>query len=82
MPGRLGSRRPRKRNLAAATWCSKGRGHGPEGYVLKLGRRARITARTAAGVFYGGRTLVQLVARRADAPRGRARDRPRYRSAA
>ena len=58
---------------------AKGRSRGDEGYVLKLGRTATITARTAAGRFYGGRTLVQLLDNEdRSAPRGRARDWPRY----
>src|SRR4051794_2566413 len=54
------------------------RGLGGEGYTLVIARSAvMIAARTAAGWFYGGRTLLQLRAR--PLPRGRAVDRPAYR---
>ncbi len=51
---------------------------GPEGYGLRIGRAFTITAPTDAGVFYGGRSLLQLVKGRRPVPRGRARDWPRY----
>jgi hexosaminidase len=54
-------------------------GHGPEGYRLRVGRAVRITASTSTGVFWGTRTLLQLVrahARRL--PHGSASDWPRY----
>ena len=54
-----------------------GRRGGDEGYVLRIGGRATITAHTAAGVFYGGRTLLQLL-EDGSAPKGRANDSPRY----
>jgi hexosaminidase len=51
---------------------------GREGHVLRIGKRFKIGARRAAGAFYGGRTLLQLL-RSGDAiPRGHARDWPRY----
>ena len=37
---------------------------GAEGYRLRIGRAFTIAARRGAGAFYGGRTLLQLVARR------------------
>ena len=50
-----------------------------EGYRLTIGvRRIRISAPTAAGVFYGGRTLLQLLRASPRLPRGSARDMPRY----
>ncbi len=55
-----------------------GRRGGEEGYVLRIGRRVTIAAPSSTGVFYGGRTLIQLLAD-GSAPRGVARDRPRYR---
>jgi hexosaminidase len=48
---------------------------GAEGYTLRIGSHVRIAAPTAAGVFYGGRTLIQLGS---DVKRGTARDWPRY----
>src|SRR5687768_13454024 len=66
-------RTPRRGDIVLKT----GRRGGEEGYVLRIRRRAVIRARTAAGVFYGGRTLVQLL-EDGRAPKGTARDRPRY----
>ena len=57
---------------------ARGRGLGREGYRLHVGRAVRIRARRRAGVFYGGRTLLQLLRQSSAVPRGRARDRPRY----
>jgi hexosaminidase len=54
-----------------------GRRGGEEGYVLKIRRRVRVTAPSSTGLFYAGRTLVQLL-EDGSAPRGTARDRPRY----
>ena len=51
---------------------------GREGYRLHVGRAVRIRAGRPAGVFYGGRTLLQLLRRGPALPRGRARDWPRY----
>lgn len=51
---------------------------GPEGYGLRIGRVFTITAPRPAGVFYGGRTLLQLLRGADPIRRGRARDRPRY----
>lgn len=51
---------------------------GSEGYELSIGRTVSITARTGAGVFYGTRTLLQLLHGRG-VPRGIAVDWPRYR---
>ena len=50
---------------------------GGEGYRIAIGRAVRIGANRRAGLFYGGRTLLQLL-RQGPAPRGRARDWPRY----
>ena len=50
---------------------------GAEGYSLRIGRAFTIAARTRTGLFYGGRTLLQLL-RAGAIPRGRARDWPRY----
>jgi hexosaminidase len=51
---------------------------GREGYVLRIGSTVRIDAPTGAGIFYGGRTLLQLRRLARTLPRGTARDRPRY----
>jgi hexosaminidase len=51
---------------------------GGEGYELRVGSRFEIAAPTSAGVFYGGRTLLQLVRGGRPVVRGRARDWPRY----
>ena len=51
---------------------------GGEGYRLRIGRAFTITAPTDAGLFYGGRSLLQLVRVGAAVPRGRAWDAPRY----
>jgi hexosaminidase len=67
-------RRPRRGDIVLKL---RRRG-GEEGYVLRIRRRVTIAARSAAGVFYGGRTLVQLLGE-GTAPKGTARDRPRYR---
>lgn len=57
---------------------SKDRSLGAEGYALRIGRTFVIAARTRAGWFYGGRTLLQLVHGGKPIPRGRARDTPAY----
>ena len=57
---------------------SRDRALGGEGYSLRIGRTVRIAARGSAGVFYGGRTLLQLLRSGRRLPVGRARDWPRY----
>ena len=57
---------------------SRDAGLGAEGYRLTIGRTVTIAARTRAGIFYGGRTLLQLLRSSRRLPRGRARDLPRY----
>jgi hexosaminidase len=52
---------------------------GAEGYDLRIGRVFTITAPRTAGLFYGGRTLLQLVRGGRPIPRGRVRDVPAYR---
>jgi hexosaminidase len=52
--------------------------HGEEAYALRIGGRLEILAAAPTGAFYGGRTLLQLVAAGDPTPRGRARDWPRY----
>ncbi len=51
---------------------------GREGYRLEVGSVLRIEARTAAGAFYGTRSVVQLLRRKRSIPAGTARDWPRY----
>ena len=51
---------------------------GREGYRLEVGAALHIEARTAAGVFYGTRSVLQLLHGRRTIPAGRARDWPRY----
>ncbi len=51
---------------------------GREGYALRIRASVRISARTATGVFYGTRTLLQLLRDGGSIPRGDARDWPRY----
>jgi len=55
-------------------------GIGAEGYLLDIAGGVAIRAHTPAGVFYGSRTLLQmLVAGRSSlVPRGQARDYPQY----
>ena len=67
-----------RRGDVLLTLTSRDEKLGAEGYSLRVGRVFTIAAREPAGVFYGGRTLLQL--RRLDValPRGRGRDLPRY----
>lgn len=51
---------------------------GTDGYELRSGNRLTITAATETGVFYGTRTLLQLLAQNDRVPAGRAVDVPRY----
>ncbi|MGZ8665914.1 MAG: family 20 glycosylhydrolase [Solirubrobacterales bacterium] len=51
---------------------------GREGYRLRIGRWFEIEARHAAGAFYGGQTLVQLLRASGSAHRGLAADHPTY----
>jgi hexosaminidase len=60
------------------TLGSRDRALGAEGYRLDVGASLRIEARTAAGVFYGTRSVLQLLARGDRIPAGTARDWPRY----
>ena len=57
---------------------SRDRKLGREGYRLEVGAVLRIDARTAAGAFYGTRTVLQLLHRKRSIPAGTARDWPRY----
>ncbi len=51
---------------------------GREGYRLSVDRAVGVVAPSAAGVYYGTRTLLQLLARSTSVPRGDISDRPRY----
>ena len=51
---------------------------GTEGYRLQVGDHIRISANATAGLFYGTRTLLQLLSQGATLRRGVARDWPRY----
>ncbi|MBA3261960.1 MAG: family 20 glycosylhydrolase [Thermoleophilaceae bacterium] len=51
---------------------------GREGYRLDIGAALRVEARTTAGVFYGSRTVLQLLRQGRAIPAGWGRDRPRY----
>jgi hexosaminidase len=51
---------------------------GAEGYSLSIETTFAISAPTPTGMFYGGRTLLQLVHAGKPIPSGRARDWPRY----
>jgi hexosaminidase len=55
---------------------------GDEGYSLSITDAVTLRASTSAGVFYGTRTILQMLladAAKAHLPRGSARDYPRYR---
>jgi hexosaminidase len=68
--------RPRRGDFRLALGARDGR-LGREGYRLQIAGAAGVRARTAAGVFYGTRTLLQL-AHAGALPAGRAVDWPRY----
>ena len=51
---------------------------GREGYRLRVGGALTIAAPTATGLFYGGRTLLELLHQGHTVPRGTAVDWPRY----
>jgi hexosaminidase len=54
---------------------------GDEGYLLSINDRVELRAQTATGVFYGTRTILQMLLAdpaKAHLPRGSARDYPRY----
>ena len=57
------------------------RGIGSEGYLLKVGDSIVISANTSTGVFYGTRTILQILIQdsaKTHIVRGTARDYPRY----
>ncbi|MFJ3798990.1 family 20 glycosylhydrolase [Streptomyces sp. NPDC090088] len=51
---------------------------GTEGYQLTVDKSVRVSARASAGVFYGTRTLLQLLRQDTSIAAGTARDWPRY----
>jgi len=73
------ARRKPRRGDVVLKLGARGRRLGEEGYRLRIGRRVTIRARRRAGVFYGTRTLLNLLRGGGRAPRGRAADWPRYR---
>jgi hexosaminidase len=75
---RVGIAAHTRRGDVLLTLTSRDPGLGDEGYSLRIGRAFTIAAHTSAGVFYGGRTLLELRRLGAAIPRGRARDFPRY----
>ena len=50
----------------------------PEGYTVEIGDNVTIHAATATGVFYGTRTLLQMLQQNRVLPRGTISDWPRY----
>ncbi|WP_405665383.1 family 20 glycosylhydrolase [Streptomyces sp. NBC_01166] len=52
---------------------------GPEGYRLVVGDQVTVTGATSTGVFYGTRTVLQLIDDDGRATRGSATDVPAYR---
>ena len=73
----VGRRRSRAGDIGLCLG-SPDRALGREGYVMNVGTRLRISARTGAGVFYGTRTLLQLLRQGPEVQAGTARDWPRY----
>lgn len=51
---------------------------GNEGYAIEVSRILRITAPTATGLYYGGRSLLQLLHQSDSIPAGFGLDNPRY----
>lgn len=77
---RWAARRKGRRGDIILRDTSKLKRLGREGYTLRIEDRVRIRGRTRTGVFYGGRTLVQLLNNpRRRTPRTFIRDWPRYR---
>jgi hexosaminidase len=74
---RTGSRT--RRGDVLLTLTARGDRLGSEGYSLRIGRVFTIAARAPAGVFYGGRTLLELRRLANAIPRGRGSDYPRFR---
>ncbi|MFJ7998568.1 family 20 glycosylhydrolase [Streptomyces sp. NPDC096310] len=71
-----GSGRPG--DILIATDAGRSGTLGAEGYELRVADRVRITGATAAGAFYGTRTLLQLLATADRIPAGRTVDIPAY----
>lgn len=51
---------------------------GEEGYELVVDEQVRITAATPVGVFYGTRTVLQMLVQQTELPRGQVVDVPQY----
>jgi hexosaminidase len=63
------------------TLSTRDSGIGDEGYLLNIDQALTVNARAPAGVFYGTRTILQILHAAPDhlrLPRGFARDFPRY----
>ncbi|MFD4261605.1 family 20 glycosylhydrolase [Streptomyces sp. NPDC058534] len=58
---------------------SRKQGLGAEGYRLESGDRLTVTGATSTGVFYGTRTILQLLREGRTAPAGTTTDVPEYR---
>src|SRR5437763_2570622 len=67
-----------RRGDVLLTLSARDKGLGGEGYWLRIGRVFTIAARRDAGIYYGGRTLLQMRRLGAAIPRGRGRDYPLY----
>src|SRR5437660_906208 len=67
-----------RRGDVVLTLSARDKGLGGEGYWLRIGRVFTIAARRDAGIYYGGRTLLQMRRLGGGMPRGRARDYPLY----
>ncbi len=72
-------RGPARTGDVLLTRRTKDGGLGAEGYTLRVGRVLTIAAPQTAGIYYGGRTLLQLLRSRQTIGRGHLRDVPRYR---
>ena len=72
------SMRPRAGDVVVDFLDASDAGIAAEGYELEIGDRVTIRANTTSGVFYGSRTLLQMLALSGNrtAPRGTARDYP------
>ncbi|WP_406284183.1 family 20 glycosylhydrolase [Streptomyces sp. NBC_00209] len=71
--------RPRAGDIVLRQDASLKGSLGAEGYRLEVGDRVTVTAATSAGVFYGSRTVLQLLNDDGRAARGAATDVPAYR---
>lgn len=54
------------------------KGSPPEGYSLSIGDQVEIRSASPAGIYYGSRTLLQMMRKSSVLPKGRIVDRPVY----